>query len=247
MGSRDADEMRGKQQRGFTLLEIVLMVLLVGLILAGILKGEEMVTSAKVKRVAGQLDEIRAAYLGFEDRYKALPGDYRQAGVNLDCGAPCPFGNGDSRIRATETPAGGSEAREDLLVWTHLAAAGFLKGEYRMASGESVSTPGNTPRNPFSAYVRVAFDGDYGVSAGGVVRHNLKSGPMVPVEVAAELDRKTDDGKPYTGQVQFSAFAANGAAQPAEGNASGCTAALDQNVDWNLRGGSTNCGVATLL
>jgi hypothetical protein len=239
--------MRCRTQPGFTLLEIVLLVLLVGLVLAGVLKGEEMITSAKVKRVAGQLDEIRAAYLGFEDRFRALPGDYADAPVAIDCGAPCLFGNGDSRIRANETPRESSEVHEDLLAWTHLSASGFLKGDYRMTSGESASTDGNTPRNAYSAHVGVAFDGEYGLSASSAPRHNLKSGPMIPVEVVAELDRKTDDGKPYTGQVVFSAFAANGAPQPAEGSASACTTALALDANWNLRGGSTNCGVATLL
>lgn len=223
------------------------MVLLVGLILAGVLKGEEMITSAKVKRVAGELDEIRAAYLGFEDRFRALPGDYADARAAIDCGLPCLFGNGDSRIRANETPVNGSEVREDLLAWTHLAASGFLKGDYRMTAGESVATHANTPRNAYSAYMGVAFDGQYGLSGGGAPRHNLKSGPMIPVEVLAELDRKTDDGKPYTGIVLFSAYTADGAPPPAEGGASACTTTLAASASWNVPGGSTNCGVALLL
>ena len=63
-------------QRGFTLLEIVIVILIVGFLLAGALKGQELITSAKVRRVAGQLDEVRSAYFGFQDRYRALPGDY---------------------------------------------------------------------------------------------------------------------------------------------------------------------------
>ncbi len=78
-------------------------------------------------------------------------------------------------------------------------------------------------------------------------RHNLKSGAQVPIEVAAELDRKTDDGKPYKGAVQFSTYNANGAPGPEEGGAEGCTTVVDVDADWNLRGGSANCGVATLL
>jgi hypothetical protein len=239
--------MRCRTQPGFTLLEIVLLVLLVGLLLAGVLKGEEMITSAKVKRVAGQLDEVRAAYLGFEDRFRALPGDYADARTAIDCGTPCLFGNGDSRIRANETPVGGSEVHEDLLAWTHLAASGFLKGDYRMTVGESAASQSNAPRNPYSAYMGVAFDGDYGLPGSSTLRHNLKSGPMIPVEVLAELDRKTDDGKPYTGVVLFSPFAANGAPQPTAGGASACTTALSMSADWNLQGGSTNCGVALML
>ena len=112
---------------------------------------------------------------------------------------------------------------EDLLVWTHLSLSGFLKGNYRMVDGESLATDANSPKSPFSVYMQIGFDGDYGVSAGGVPRHNLKSGAQVPIEVAAELDRKTDDGKPYKGAVQFSPFNANGAPGPEEGGPLGCT------------------------
>ena len=59
-----------RQQQGFSLLEIVVVVVIIGFILGGMLRGQEMITSAKVRRVAGQLDEVRAAYLGFQDRFK---------------------------------------------------------------------------------------------------------------------------------------------------------------------------------
>jgi len=94
-------------QRGFTLLEIVIVLLIVGFLLAGVLKGQEMITSAKVKRVAGQLDEIRAAYLGFQDRYKALPGDYRDAPVYIMC-------PGGTAFTATATAASGITKRPSM-------------------------------------------------------------------------------------------------------------------------------------
>lgn len=239
--------MRKKEQLGFTLLEIVILVLIVGVILAAVLKGQEMITGAKVKRVARQLDEVRAAYFAFEDRYRALPGDYAQADVYLHCGGACPKGNGDSRIRELETPLAGSEVREDVLVWTHLSSAGFLKGDYRMVAGSTVADLGNTPHNPYSALAQLAFDGRYGLTDGGVPHHNLKTGPQLPVEVVAELDRKIDDGKPYEGMLQFSTFAANGAATPQEGAATACTASADPAAPWNLASASANCGAALLL
>jgi hypothetical protein len=239
--------MRAKAQQGWTLLEIALLVLIVGLILAGVVKGQEMITSAKVKRLAGQLDEIRAAYLGFEDRFKALPGDFADADAVFDCGGGCLRGNGDGRIRSNAAPVNGSQVREDLLVWTHLSLAGFLKGEYRMLDNEDQSTEANSPKSPYSVYMQIVFDGRYGLNDGGVPRHNLKSGAQVPIEVAAELDRKTDDGKPYRGGLQFSTYSANGAPGPEEQGAEACTTGLDVDADWDLRGGSANCGVAVLL
>ncbi len=222
-------------------------MLIVGFLLAGVLKGQEFIVSAKVKRLAGQLDEIRAAYLGFQDRFKALPGDYSEANQNLDCGGICLRGNGDSRIRANETPVNGSQVHEDLLVWTHLAASGFLKGDYRMIDAESLSTDTNSPKNPYQIYLQIVFDGRYGMSDGGTVRHNLKTGGQIPVSVLVELDRKVDDGKPYRGALQFSTYEGNSAASPTEGGPSACTVAIDLDADWNLPGGNANCGAATLL
>jgi len=236
--------MHKRAPRGFTLLEIVIVVLIVGIVLAGILKGQEMITSAKVKRLSGLLDETRAAYLGFEDRYLALPGDYANALNALDCGATlCLHGNGDSRIRADQAPVNGSQVREDILVWTHLTRSGLLKGEYDMADGASAPSDRDSPKNPYSAYMQIAFDGVYGVGGASVPRHALKTGPQIPVEVLAELDRKTDDGLPYRGVVQFSPYAANGAPQPGEGGAQ-CTTAPQPDAAWNIAAGNTNCGAA---
>ncbi len=239
--------MKTYPQRGFTLLEIVIVLLIVGFLLAGVLKGQEMITSAKVKRVAGQLDEMRAAYLGFQDRYKALPGDYADANSTLTCSGACLFGNGDSRIRANETPLNGSQVHEDLLVWSHLSSSGFLKGDYRMSGGESQPTDVNSPKNPDQIYQQIVFDGRYGMSDGGTPRHNLKTGGQIPVAVLLELDRKVDDGKPYKGTLQFSTYQGNSAVSPTEGAPTSCTTALDPEADWNLQSGNPNCGAATVL
>ena len=75
--------MRAKAQQGWTLLEIVLLVLIVGLILAGVVKGQEMITSAKVKRIAGQLDEIRASYLGFRGPLQGTARRLRRGGSGV--------------------------------------------------------------------------------------------------------------------------------------------------------------------
>ena len=160
-----------------------MLILIVGLILAGVVKGQEMITSAKVKRVAGQLDEIRASYLGFQDRFKALPGDFAEADLAFDCGGQLPAGQRRRPDPQRSTPLNGSQVHEDLLVWTHLSLSGFLKGDYRMVDGESLATDENSPKSPFSVYMQIDFDGRYGVSDSGVPRHNLKSGPQVPVEV----------------------------------------------------------------
>ncbi len=235
-------------QRGFTLLEIVIVILIVGFLLAGALKGQELITSAKVRRVAGQLDEVRSAYFGFQDRYRALPGDYAGASANLNCGAlTCLNGNGDGRIRDNETVVTGNETHEELLLWSHLSISGFLKGSYTMGTGESQPTDRNAPKNPYAVYLEVVYDGNYGLNNSGIARHNLKTGAQIPVNVVMELDRKIDDGRPYKGALQFSAYSANAVASPQEGGPAACTTANNVDAEWNFLSGSTNCGAALTL
>jgi hypothetical protein len=235
-------------QKGLTLVEVVILLLIVAFLLAGALKGQELITSAKVKRVAGQIDEVRAAYFGFQDRFKALPGDYAAAALTLNCGStPCLHGNGNGRILADETVSDANQVHEELLLWTHLSASGFLKGNYVMNDGEASPNDRNAPKNAYSVYVQLVFDGNYGVAASGNPRHNLKTGAQIPVSVLMELDRKVDDGKPYRGVLQFSAYSSNAVVIPQEGGGSGCTTSADPDADWNLLGGDVNCGAASML
>ena len=62
-------------QKGFTLVEIAIVLVIIGLLLGGILKGQEMITQAKIKNAVADFSGISAAYYGYQDRYRAIPGD----------------------------------------------------------------------------------------------------------------------------------------------------------------------------
>ena len=64
-----------KKAQGFTLVEIVIVLVIIGLLLGGILKGQEMITQAKIKNLIADFSGISAAYHGYQDRYRAIPGD----------------------------------------------------------------------------------------------------------------------------------------------------------------------------
>ena len=95
--------------RGFTLIEIAIVLVIIGLLLGGVLKGQELITGARVRNLIAQQDGIKAAFFGFQDRFRALPGDYSGAGTGLNCSGGCPGGNGNGRIEDTG-------AREDIFV-----------------------------------------------------------------------------------------------------------------------------------
>src|SRR5262247_3211421 len=208
--------------RGFTLIEIAIVLVIIGLLLGGVLKGQELITGARVRNLISQQDGIKAAFFGFQDRYRALPGDYAAASTNI-AGVNI-TGDGNGRIEAPNAAG----THEEILVWNHLTAAGFLNGSYTMAnSSVSAPAPTNNPVNPYSVYLTLAYDQNYGVAAGKPFKHNLKTGSQVPVEIMAEVDRKIDDGQPDAGGFQFSTYipAGGGFTAPVGVGAGGCIGA----------------------
>ena len=65
----------GKAQRGFTLVEIAIVLVIIGLLLGGVLKGQEMITQARIKNIINDFNGITAAVYAYQDRYRALAGD----------------------------------------------------------------------------------------------------------------------------------------------------------------------------
>ena len=64
-----------KLQSGFTLIEIAIVLLIIGLLLGGVMKGQSMINSARVRSIANDLSGIEAGWISFQDRYRSLPGD----------------------------------------------------------------------------------------------------------------------------------------------------------------------------
>jgi prepilin-type N-terminal cleavage/methylation domain-containing protein len=216
-----------RRERGFTLIEIAIVLVIIGLLLGGVLKGQELITSARVRNLIAQQDGVKAAYFGFLDRYRSLPGDYSAATTNIAGTTQ----NGDGNGQITNVSTG---TQEGILVWEHLSRAGFIHGSYTYAA---TRTDASNPKNPYGAYVELVWDGGYG-TGNAPNRHNLKTGNQIPVEILAEIDRKIDDGRPYAGTFQFSSF----------GSASAdCVTGTGLDSTWAVTGGQANCGAATLF
>jgi len=217
-----------KKQRGFTLIEIAIVLVIIGLLLGGVLKGQELIQSARVRNIVSQQDGVKAAYFGFLDRYRALPGDYGNA-TNTIAGASSD-GNNNGRIEAS---GAGVPIEEHVAVWEHLSKSGFINGSYTYNATEGATT---TPVNPYGAYVRLIHDAGYQGGAGNP-RHNLKTGAQIPSDILAEVDRKIDDGAPGTGSFRFSDYS---------GAASACVPTPPGNA-WAMSAPNANCGGTTLF
>jgi prepilin-type N-terminal cleavage/methylation domain-containing protein len=191
------------RQKGFTLIEIAIVLVIIGLLLGGVLKGQELINTARVRALNNTVDGITAAWFSFQDRYRAFPGDYTQATVNL----PDPAGvivDGDGNGLVGSTVA---EAAERPNVWIHLAAAGYITGNFdgaAVADTEYGCPVTTCPDNGFGAGMNLAYGAQIrGGGATPVPTHELITGRGIPVEVIAELDRKVDDGEPETGAMQL--------------------------------------------
>jgi prepilin-type N-terminal cleavage/methylation domain-containing protein len=192
------------QQSGFTLIEIAIVLVIIGLLLGGVLKGQELITAARVRNIISSQDGIKAAYFGFLDRYRALPGDYliANAQANIPGCAGCfggvqGSGGGDGQIRGAEA----------IHAWEHLSKAGFITGSYISGSATPTAGPANTPTNPYGSLIQLIFDADYQDPGTATERHNLKTGANIPSDILAEVDRKIDDGLATAGQFRFTTMA----------------------------------------
>jgi prepilin-type N-terminal cleavage/methylation domain-containing protein len=230
------------KQQGFTLIEIAIVLVIIGLLLGGVLKGQELITSARVRNLITQQDGVKAAYFGFLDRFRALPGDYDQAFTNIAgiSNAACNGGNGNGNGRIEST----APASENVLVWEHLSKAGFINGSYTCAAAESAAT---TPTNPFAVRMQVIWDNVFvDINNGAPAptpRHNLKTGGQIPSDLLAEVDRKIDDGSATGGTFRFSAYD-GGAGVPVGSGTCYLAAAPNQ---WSSSTSVANCGGASLF
>lgn len=253
--------MRKTNQSGFTLIEIAIVLVIIGLLLGGVLKGQELITSARVRNLIAQQDGIKAAFFGFQDRFRAYPGDYSSAGQTLRCptvggSGSCLNGNGNGIVESSGTCPGtvvDCHALERVLSWMHLASAGFLNGSYTMTVADTAPTDNNSPKNPYNIFLELVYDNIYADAAGTPAnKHNLKTGAQVPVEIISEVDRKIDDGNGFRGGFRYSIYQGNAvAAPPAPNDTASANSCVGQTGAlagvWHIPTGATNCGGASLF
>ena len=189
-----------RRTAGFTLVEIAIVLVIIGLLLGGILKGQEMITQAKIKNVIADFSGISAAYHGYVDRYKKIPGDDPCAGGTVtvgNCGTTtgrwtgATAGNGDGIVGGTYQT--GTATAESRLWWDHLRRAGFVSGTgdqqpFNALTGMLGVQTGNAASPPAAALG--GFTGIIVCSA------NL------PDKIALAADTQMDDGVPSSGNVR---------------------------------------------
>src|SRR5471030_96946 len=121
------------KQAGFTLVEIAIVLVIIGLLLGGILKGQEMIVQAKVKNSIQDFSGVSAAFYGYQDRYRAIPGDDIGA-TRWTTPGTVVAGNNDRILTGLYNASSGESAQW----WDHLRRSGFVTG------GSGIAQPINS-------------------------------------------------------------------------------------------------------
>jgi len=186
-------------ESGFTLVEIAIVLVIIGLLLGGILKGQEMITQAKIKNVINDFNGVTAAVNSYQDRYRALPGDDATASTRWSSQSAI-SGNGDGAIagKYNNVISGApTTSQESNLFWWHLRLGGFVPGAVTAGPGA-----GNQPPNATNGIIGVQSSAgatplpNLGFSSNIVCSSNL------PDKIAIAVDTQMDDGTPAAGEVR---------------------------------------------
>lgn len=236
--------MHARNSAGFTLIEIAIVLVVIGLLVGAVLTGQELIGSARVRNLADTSAGIQSAYFAFVDRYRQVPGDWNatEAGEALGVAVN---GGGNDNGRIDNAP--GSEWTEPNALWEQLAKAGFLQGNFRGDSAEPTSTNQLAPLNPFNRVMVLGRTDDYLDSGGSPPeRLNLVLGRGIPVELARELDTKIDDGVPDTGTIRLTVSSGATFGEAAERDANCARAGGGGTQIYDIASDSQDCNVAYL-
>ena len=215
------------QQGGFTLVEIAIVLVIIGLLLGGVLKGQELINSAKVKNMINDFRTTSALVYGYQDRFKSFPGDQTQTQLDASFGAAalatactpqavglCTANNGRVDGNWNDVAA----TSETFVFWQHVRLA-------NLATGATLTGDANyLPRNADGGRLGV----ESGVSGAGAAAPFI-AGMRGSFYVCSEgilgryvrqIDTTMDDGNTAGGSVQ---------AVPM-GSARGATAELTANI-----------------
>ncbi len=182
-----------RHQAGFTLIEIAIVLVIIGLLVGGILQGQELINTSRQKNAVRDMNSTAAAVFTYQDRYRALPGDDGPIGSLTPRGAnwaSVTAGDADGLLEAT-LAATFTGAAESGAFWQHMKASGLISGDPADAAAAAL------PPNAWGGVIGVTTEAMGGGLAGTKVCLS-----QVPGSSAIALDNDLDDGAGASGRVR---------------------------------------------
>lgn len=181
-------------QTGFTLIELAIVLVIIGLLLGGVLKGQELINSAKVKNMASDFKNIQVYIYGYQDKFKALPGDDHAAAAHVA---------GTNAASATQTQNAViqgpwnsvSDTDESFMFWQHVRLAGLAPGP------TDTTAPSYTQRNADGGQIGVQSVSGF-TAVTGITGSFVICSDGIQGRFAKQLDATLDDGVGNTGSVR---------------------------------------------
>jgi prepilin-type N-terminal cleavage/methylation domain-containing protein len=205
------------KQTGFTLVEIAIVLVIIGLLLGGVLKGQELINSAKVKNFINDFKTAPLFIYGYQDKFKALPGDDAKIDDHLKSTAAAA---GVTLLKPTTAPGNGriegyynseTNTDESVAFWQHVRLANLAAGPTAFTS-----VKGDMPTNADGGKVGVQST----VPITGMTGSYFVCSEGIQGKFAKQIDITMDDGNSEGGSVRV-------AAGPYEGTALTAVKPLD--------------------
>jgi prepilin-type N-terminal cleavage/methylation domain-containing protein len=254
-------------KQGFSLVELSIVLVILGLLTGGILSGQSLIRAAELRSVATEYQQHTTAVQSFRDKYMSLPGDMNNATAfwGKD-NAACPThtgttatngvcnGNSNGLLDVTGVANGHTESFQS---WKHLALAGLIEGTYSGLAGSAGSIHAiinsNVPKSKLtnagwssrylgqSAGGTGAYAGDYGnlFSYGANTTNSSTRDPVMRPEEAWNVDSKVDDGIPSRGKLITHGVIDNGCSKAD----SGAATPDNLNASYNLQRSEILCAL----
>jgi len=254
------------KQKGFTLIELSSVIMVVGVIVSAIVVGQVMMTKSRLMSVLTEVSQYKGVINSFYNKYNGYPGDIINASM-LWCSATCPGssnniancttdvgtagycnGNGDGYIYWT----GGVNNDESMRAWQHLYLANMLPVKYTGIHATAWDNIYNTniPQSQVYPTAGYVFYHSGLFDPATIERNTLffanfyttTFSPVIAPPDAYAMDTKIDDGRPKTGNLR-SQYSDDAAGLVGAGGAAGTSCAIGASNVYNYSTSAAFCSL----